>query len=357
MESEVGGNKRLELGVRLTETVKKGGCAAKLPAGELRKTLAGLSLPKLPELHVGTETMDDACLWDLGNGQYLIQTLDFFTPIVDDPHDFGAIAAANALSDVFAMGGKPKIALTILAFPSAVLPSFVMKSLMEGALEVITRAGACIAGGHTIEDETLKFGFSVTGFVDKERAWRNSGAKPSDVLILTKALGTGTISSAIKSRKAEPEWITAAVTSMTTLNDTTGLLEDVSVHAATDITGFGLAGHGLQMAQASDVAFEISLSSLKMLPGAYDLLTNGTLNRAHHSNMTYVKEQASYPDGKDAERWLTVDPQTSGGLLLAVPREDASKALASLRTRFPYASQIGHVTAPEVIKPRVTFTI
>lgn len=341
--------------VRLTDTVKKGGCAAKLPAGELRKVLEGLALVKPPELAVGTETLDDACLWDLGNGQYLVQTLDFFTPIVDDPKDFGAIAAANALSDVFAMGAKPKIALTILAFPTATLSSDVLRSLMDGAVETITRAGACVAGGHTIDDETLKFGFSVTGFVDKDRAWRNSGAQVGDALILTKALGTGTISSAIKKREAEQEWIRGAIASMTLLNDTSGLLDDIKVHAATDITGFGLAGHGMQMAQASGVTFEIFLGAIPILEGARTCIEKGMLNRAHHSNASYVKDHASYPEGVDIERWLTVDPQTSGGLLLAIPQQDVVKSLDRLKTRFPMSVCIGKVVAQSESDIRLHF--
>jgi selenide,water dikinase len=341
--------------VRLTETVKKGGCAAKLPAGELRKVLEGLALPKPSELAVGTETLDDACLWDLGNGQYMVQTLDFFTPIVDDPRAFGAIAAANALSDVFAMGGRPRVALTILAFPSAALPMTVLGELMAGAVDTITRSGACLAGGHTIDDDTLKLGFSVTGFVDKQRAWRNAGARSGDVLILTKGLGTGTIASAIKKRTAEPAWIDAAVASMTALNDTTGLLDGITVHAATDVTGFGLAGHALQMAQASGVAFEIATGDLPVLAGASTALERGTLNRAHHSNAAYVEAHAVYEDVADAQRWLTVDPQTSGGLLLSIPEADAARALESLRQRFPLAARCGRVVDSEAAGARLKF--
>lgn len=341
--------------IRLTETAKKGGCAAKLPAGELRSVLEGLALRKPPELAVGTETLDDACLWDIGNGQFLVQTLDFFTPMVDDPRAFGAIAAANALSDVFAMGGTPKIALTILAFPSATLPLSVLRDLMDGATEVIHRAGACLAGGHTIDDETLKLGFSVTGFVNKDQAWRNDGARAGDVLLLTKALGTGTIASAIKTRVADQEWIDSAIESMTTLNDTSGLLTGIDIHAATDVTGFGLAGHGMQMAEASGVAFSISLKALPMLPGAAICLGKDILNRAHHSNAAYVKSFVSYDAATDVQRWLTVDPQTSGGLLLAVAEKDAERALERLRSRFAATARIGVVTAWKSPDPRISF--
>ena len=343
--------------IRLTETVAKGGCAAKLPAGQLRAVLAGLQLPKPPALAVGTENLDDACLWDLGNGHYLIQTLDFFTPIVDDPWDFGVIAAANAMSDIFAMGGRPKIALTILAFPTKTLPIEILERLMGGALSAISQAGACLAGGHTIDDDTLKFGFSVSGFVEKDRAWTNAAAKPGDKLILTKGLGTGTIASALKSRKADPTWIESAILSMKTLNDTTDLIDGTHVHAATDITGFGLAGHSLQMAQASDVTFVISSSKLPILLGAWECLEQNILNRAHHTNAEYVKEWVSYQSVPELFRWLTVDPQTSGGLLLSVSESEAEGVLSKLRRKFPMSAVIGEVRRRAcATEPRVFFT-
>jgi selenide,water dikinase len=341
--------------IRLTETVTKGGCAAKLPAGQLRQFLAKLALPKPDQLAVGTETLDDACLWDLGNGQYLVQTLDFFTPIVDDPRDFGAIAAANALSDVFAMGGRPRIALTIMGFPASKLPLELIEPLMAGAVDKITEAGACLAGGHTIDDDLLKLGFAVTGFVDKNAAWTNAGAKPGDALILTKPLGTGVITSALKAKKCAPEWLTCAVASMKALNDTAGLLDGVDVHAATDVTGFGLGGHGLQMAQASGAAFEISLAAVPALPGALACLDAGVLNRAHRSNADYIAPHVDYGASSATQRWLAVDPQTSGGLLLAIPEPDAERAVAGLRAKFPATARIGTVTAARRDPVRLTF--
>jgi selenide,water dikinase len=328
---------------KLTESVTKGGCAAKLPAGSLKDLLVSLKRPAPKELAVGTDTLDDACLWDLGQGQYLIQTLDFFTPIVDDARDFGAIAAANALSDVYAMGGLPKIALTILGFPTAKLPLELLKPLMEGALEKIIEAGACLGGGHTIDDDMLKLGFSVSGFVDKDKAWTNAGAKLGDVLILTKGLGTGTITSAIKSKKAEEGWIAGAVSSMKQLNYILDLVDPTMIHAATDVTGFGLAGHSLQMAEASGKSFEIATSKLPCLKGSLELLGQGVLNRAHHSNSDYVRDRAQYKDVGDALRWLTVDPQTSGGLLLSVNESDADGIIKRLSTRFPSVAKIGKV--------------
>jgi len=330
--------------IKLTETTQKGGCAAKLPAGELREFLSELKMPKPPELLVGSETMDDAALWDLGDDRLLIQTLDFFTPIIDDARDFGAIAATNSLSDIYAMGGKPATALTILAFPSSKLPLELIKPLMEGALEKITESGACLAGGHSIDDETLKLGFSVSGFVKKSKAWLNSGAKVGDVLILTKGLGTGTITSAAKNKVAKEEWLNAATSSMKKLNNAVELLTDIKVNAATDITGFGLAGHAMQMCQAGQVSFKIETSKLPSIVGARECLEKEVLNRAHRTNLKYVENQVEFADEvSPADRWLTVDPQTSGGLLLLIPKDQSSSALQKLLRNFPDSAIIGEV--------------
>jgi selenide, water dikinase len=331
--------------IRLTQTVQKGGCAAKLPAGELREILAGLKLKRPEDLLVGTDTLDDACLWRLdADGRLLVQTLDFFTPIVDDPYDFGAIAAANSLSDIYAMGGVPKIALSILAFPSAELPSEILKPLLAGAVDKIHEAGACLAGGHTIDDVTLKLGFSVTGFVLEKQAWTNAAARPGDALILTKALGTGTITSALKGGEAKPEWVAGATRSMTALNRVPELLDGIPVHAATDITGFGLSGHALQMAQASGVSMRIETSELPVLEGALESIRMEWLNRAHHSNRQYsVPHIAVAASISEELRWIFFDPQTSGGLLLSVPRERALMTIGRLQDRFPATRLIGEV--------------
>jgi len=334
--------------IRLTETVQKGGCAAKLPAGQLRKVLGSLKMENPKELLVGAETLDDACLWDMGNGQLLVQTLDFFTPIVDDPKDFGRIAAANAISDVFAMGGEPKTALTILAFPSAKLDLELLEPLMSGAIEKIVESGACLAGGHSIDDDTLKLGFSVTGFVDKNKAWKNSGAQEGDVLILTKALGTGTITSAIKNKKAKPEWESAAIESMCQLNQVRPLLREIEVHAATDITGFGLLGHASQMAEASKKTFRIDSEKLPVILGAEICLQEKILNRAHKTNWEYVEKRISLGDVPEWRKWLLVDPQTSGGLLLSVARRDAAEVVSRLSAQFKSTSIVGEVLQHKV---------
>lgn len=345
--------------ISLTETVQKGGCAAKLPAGQLREILQELELSKPPSLILGAETMDDACLWSLANGQNLVQTLDFFTPIVDDPYDFGAIAAANAISDVYAMGGSPKLCLSILAFPTQTLPIEILKPLLRGALEKIHEAGACLAGGHTIDDDTLKFGLSVTGFVPADQAWTNAGARPGDVLILTKALGTGTITSALKRREVSDIIVAGAIESMKQLNnapemltqikpgESSGATDTIRIHAATDITGFGLAGHALQMARASNVNFHIDTQMVPVLPGARECIENKILNRAHRTNWEYVKNEVNADAVSDTTRLLMVDPQTSGGLLLAVSAECAAIVVERLKSRFRATDIIGKVVPAE----------
>lgn len=345
--------------IRLTETVKKGGCAAKLPASDLKAALSHLILKKNKNLIVGADTMDDAALWDLENNELLIQTLDFFTPIVDDPEEFGAIAAANAISDIYAMGGRPITALSILAFPTEHLPLEVLGSLMRGAVKKIEESGAVLAGGHTIDDETLKLGFSVSGLVNKNNAWTNAGAKPGDVLILTKGLGTGTITTALKIREAKENSIKAAIESMKQLNGVPELIEGFQVNAATDITGFGLAGHSMQVAQASNVSFEIWADALPEIEGARASIEDEMLNRAHRTNEKYVSNSVLYDSVSETNRWLTLDPQTSGGLLLSVPERDAQKILDRIRPRFKHTTTIGRVSEkgkhPVVFRKTNTF--
>lgn len=343
--------------IRLTETVQKGGCAAKLPASSLREALGALKLPRPKELLVGLETLDDACLWDLGDGRLMIKTLDFFTPIVDDAEEFGSIAAANALSDVYAMGGDPALALTILAFPTAHLPLSLLAPLMKGAVDTISASGAALGGGHSIDDDTLKLGFSVTGFVQKGREWTNAGARPTDVLILTKALGTGTITSALKRREADGDHVRAAIASMRQLNRVQPLLASLiaqgAIHAATDVTGFGLAGHAVQMAEASGVSIAFDCAALPALPGAKDYLARGVVNRAHRTNTEYVSSRVVYDAScSEVDRLLTVDPQTSGGLLLCVAKEHAEACVVALQREFQAVAMIGLVAERGDVKLR-----
>ncbi len=331
--------------VRLTSTVKKGGCAAKIAAGTLSRLVRSLPVNTHPDLLVGTEHLDDAAVWRLTPELALIQTLDFFTPILDDPRDFGAVAAANAISDVFAMGGRPLSAMTILAYPLGTLPDSVLTELMAGAAEVIEEAGAVLVGGHSIEDDTLKFGFSVAGVAHPDRLWTNAGARPGDVVILTKALGTGTLSAALKAGEVGAAALGEAVASMRQVNRLE--LPDelhAAVHAATDVTGFGLLGHALHVARASGVAIRIHPGSVPLLAGAREALAGGSLTRAHRTNGEYVAEAVEGRDALDEVTWLTlVDPQTSGGLFLCVAPDRADAVATHLAGRFPRTSRIGVV--------------
>lgn len=331
--------------VRLTKSVNRGGCAAKLEAGSLTSLLAGLPRQHHPDLLVGTDFLDDAAVWRLSDDRALVQTIDFFTPVLDDPRDFGAVAAANALSDIFAMGGQPVSALTVLAFPSASLSGEILTELMAGATERINAAGALLVGGHSIDDDTLKLGFSVAGFVEPTRMWSNRGARPGDLLILTKAIGTGTLTGALKSDELVASDLTEAVESMKLLNrlDLPSELA-TAVHAATDVTGFGLLGHALHLARGSDVTLEIEAALVPLLENARETLERGIVTRAHGSNGRYVSDSVGGRERLSKTEWLAlVDPQTSGGLLLAIEAERADALLACVRGGFPRAAIVGRV--------------
>jgi selenide,water dikinase len=349
--SESSGSSPISSQLRLTQTVQKGGCAAKVAAHELRKILSQVRFPPAPpELLVGAQTFDDAAVFDLQKElktgrTSLVQTLDFFTPIVDSPRWFGAIAAANSLSDVYAMGGDPLTAMGILAFPLATLDSVVAVEVLQGAAEVLTQARVSLVGGHSIDDETLKFGLSVTGIVDPQRVWSNAGAKESDCLILTKALGTGTLTAGLKRQEISEADLGPALQSMTQLNEVKPLLGSLTsaIHAATDITGFGLAGHGMQMAQASGVSFEMKVSALPVLPGAWEALERGFLTKAHRTNREYTIQDSVFEGVTDLQRQILFDPQTSGGLLLSVAPDQADSVLQALKKKFPETGLIGGV--------------
>ncbi len=333
--------------MRLTQTVKKGGCAAKVPAALLKEVLSQVSFSSEdPNVLVDGKDFDDAALYRVSSDLAMVQTLDFFTPIVDDPRTFGKVAAANSLSDVYAMGGRPATCMAILAFPTTDLDPLIMAELFQGAMEVIREARASLVGGHSIDDETLKFGFSVTGFVDPKRAWVNSKAQVGDVLILTKALGTGTLTAGLKRSEYCESDIQEALDSMSQLNN---IIEDLSdqdleaIHSATDITGFGLSGHSMQMAHASEKTFNLHLESLPLFERTMDSLQRGNLTRAHKSNQDYTRGSMEWKcDGRDRELVLH-DPQTSGGLLLSVDSQRASSILDSVRKRFLKSTMIGEV--------------
>jgi selenide,water dikinase len=333
--------------IRLTQTVQKGGCAAKVAALELRKILAQVCFPPSPsELLIGAGTFDDAAIYRVSPELALVQTLDFFTPIVDSPHLFGRIAAANALSDVYAMGGQPKTAMAIFAFPLATLANSVAIEVLQGASDAIAESGAALVGGHTIDDDTMKFGLSVTGFVHPDKIWSNAGAKPGDVLILTKPLGTGTLTAALKKGEVSEEQICDGLDSMCMLNNVSESLPlDLlsAIHAATDITGFGLAGHALNLARASGVSLDIDCASLPRFARAMEFIGKGFLTKAHRTNFEYIKEQSHFKLDDIQLQQLVCDPQTSGGLLLAVDANVGDQVLSQITRRFPYAQRIGSV--------------
>lgn len=335
--------------IALTQTVQKGGCAAKVAATELRKILGQVTFPPAhPELMVDGRLFDDAAIYKISDDAALVQTLDFFTPIVDTPKVFGAIAAANSLSDVYAMGGKPKTAMGILAFPLATLPEHVIVDVLQGASDKVREAGANFVGGHSIDDDTLKFGLSVTGLVHPGQVWSNNKARVGDRLILTKALGTGTMTAALKRREASESDIDEALQSMCQINNAIDFLSTSqiqSIHAATDITGFGLSGHAMQMAKASQVSFQIQVQALPKFSKALGFLEKSFLTKAHRSNAQYTEKESCLEKVDPLHRLLLQDPQTSGGLLLSVAAEQCESVLKSLRPAFPYAELIGDVVS------------
>jgi selenide,water dikinase len=333
--------------IALTQTVQKGGCAAKVAASELRKILSRVRFPAAHgNLMVDGGLFDDAAIYRVNAELALVQTLDFFTPIVDSPKLFGRIAAANALSDVYAMGGKPVTAMGILAFPVATMSEDVIVDVMQGASDVIGEAGANFVGGHSIDDDTLKFGLAVTGFVHPERLWTNAGAKPGDVLILTKALGTGTATAALKRQEVREEHIMEALHSMAQINNIVDFLSAdliAGIQAATDITGFGLSGHSMQLANASQVGLKYEFATLPVFARTLEFLERGFLTKAHRSNAEYTEAAVDVSGLSGLQKSLLNDPQTSGGLLLSVTRESAGDLVARLKPHFSAACIVGEV--------------
>lgn len=333
--------------VPLTQTVQKGGCAAKIAAQELRKILNQVQFPQPhPELLVDGRLFDDAAIYQVTDEVALVQTLDFFTPILDTPKLFGAVAAANALSDIYAMGGKPKTAMGILAFPLMTMSESVIVDVMQGASDKIAQAGANFVGGHSIDDDSLKFGLSVTGYVHPKRIWTNAGAKPGDHLILTKPLGTGTMTAGLKRRELTESDIADAVTSMSTLNNVIDELntdQACNIHAATDITGFGISGHSMQLANASQVSLEIEFGQLPIFSKALHCLERGFLTKAHRTNAEYTSASLDVSRLDEIQTQLLHDPQTSGGLLLSIAPEASDAILSALKKCFPQAARIGEV--------------
>lgn len=334
--------------IRLTQTVQKGGCAAKIAATELRKILSKVQFPPNNQnVLVDGHTMDDAGIYKINNELALVQTLDFFTPIVDSPYLFGKIAAANALSDVYAMGGRPQTSMAILAFPLMTLDTEIGVQVLQGASDIIAESKSVFIGGHSIDDDTLKFGLSVTGYVHPEKMWTNAGAKAGDVLILTKPIGTGATTAALKKSLVKEADIADALQSMATLNNIVDGVDAellAAIHSATDLTGFGFAGHGMQMAKASGVSFEINVESLPLFKNFQEFIQEGCITKAHRTNREYTIPELELNSFQVEHLQQLFDPQTSGGLLLSVDARRAQFLLAAIQKHFPSAVIIGQVT-------------
>ena len=327
-----------------------------------------------PNVLVGFDHADDAGVYQIAPDQALVQTVDFFTPIVDDPYMFGQIAATNALSDVYAMGGKPLTSLALVCFPDKT-DLEILERILAGGLSKMIEAGCTVIGGHSIRDEETKFGYAVTGMVNPAKVLKNEGARPGDVLIFTKSLGTGVISTAIKKGKAEPGWIDAAVESMTTLNKSAAEIiadgrvrPDVppvheqdkkaagfAVHAMTDVTGFGLIGHARELALASKVSFRLISGNIPLLPGALECVRAGFIPGGLNNNRDFAECMVGY-EGKISEEMkaLLFDPQTAGGLLISAAAEHSGQLVNSLKSAGVPAVKIGEVIRQT--KPLITVT-
>lgn len=312
-----------------------------------------LDVPDDPRLLTGTGDNEDAAVLTFPPGKALIQTVDFFTPVVNDPFRFGQIAAANALSDVYAMGGEPYAAMNIVCFPAKCMPLDVLKEILRGGLSKIREAGAAMAGGHSVEDNEIKYGLSVSGLVDPGRFASNRGLAPGDLLILTKPVGLGVLATAVKANvqgcaaHEEAIWRVAAK-----LNSGPGrVVRELSLKAATDVTGFGLGGHCLEMSKASKLAVEIETSAVPVIPGALDLARTGFVPAGSHANRRYFADRTVAAPGVDPLAVdLVFDAQTSGGMLLAVPRELEARAAELLAASSDLCARVGRVLdepAPE----------
>jgi selenide,water dikinase len=335
----------------LTDFASCAGCAGKLSPGELATVLRALPRSSDPRLLVGTETADDAGVYQLTDELALVQTIDFFPPVVDDPFVYGQIAAANALSDVYAMGGKPITALNLAGFPEKELPLTLLGEILHGGAQTCAEAGCTIVGGHTVKDREIKFGLAVTGLVHPKGYWTNAGAKPGDVLVLMKPLGTGLATTAARKGKCPPATYEAAIRSMTTLNRTAAEVcrEVGGIHAVTDITGFGLAGHVYEMATGSGVSVVLRLTHLPLLPGVLELVQGQYFTKARKTNRSFVEKGLHQDPGVDRNLLEVIfDPQTSGGLLVSVAGDKAGELIRRAQEAGCLAhAAIGEVRAKE----------
>ncbi len=333
--------------IKLTKLAKCAGCGAKVGAGVLSQLLEGILVHHDPNLLVGFDKSDDASVYKISDELALVQTVDFFPPIADDPYVFGQIAATNALSDVYAMGGEPKLCLNIMAVPKD-MPKEAVHQLLKGGYDKVYEAGALITGGHSILDEEPKYGLAVTGFVHPDRILTNSGAKPGDVLFFTKPLGIGVLTTATKADMVSEEGMALAMTMMTTLNKSArDVMVQYRVHACTDVTGFGMLGHLYEMAQGSDVQITLDVEAMDLIPEALELARMGILPEGMYRNRSFAQEAVDAGTTELAKQDLLYDPQTAGGLVMACDPADADALFEALKTAVPSAQKIGTVSAYE----------
>ena len=333
----------MENEIKLTKLAKCAGCGAKVGAGVLAQLLEGLQVRRDPDLLVGFDRSDDAAVYRVSDDTALVQTVDFFPPIHDDPYTFGQIAATNALSDVYAMGGEPKLALNLLCVPES-MPRQAVHDLLRGGYDKVYEAGALIAGGHSILDDEPKYGLCVTGFVHPDRVLTNSGAKPGDVLLLTKPLGIGVLTTAAKAGLTSPAGQELAVRLMTTLNKAArDAMVKYRVHACTDVTGFGLLGHACEMAQGSGVSITLRVADVDLIGEAVELASQGILPEGMYRNRSFAEPEVDPGETPLCQQDVLYDPQTAGGLLIAVDPADADALYTELQACVPSAQRIGAV--------------
>jgi len=335
----------METEVKLTKLSSCAGCGAKVGAGTLSKLLGDMPTHHDPNLLVGFDRSDDASVYRVSSELALVQTVDFFPPIVDDPFTFGQIAATNALSDVYAMGGEPKLALNLLCIPES-MPQSAVQAILAGGYSKVFEAGAIITGGHSIFDDVPKYGLSVTGFVHPDKFYKNLGAREGDVLFLTKPLGVGILTTAEKAEMLEPGEIDRAIKLMTTLNKgARDCAVNYRVHACTDVTGFSLMGHMLEMMQGSELSARVETGAVEFLPRVLEFANMGLLPAGVYRNRGYAEPFVDEGNLPLNVRDALYDPQTSGGLLIAVDPKDADALERDLKASVPCAQRIGTVIA------------
>ncbi|NEY21442.1 selenide, water dikinase SelD [Bacillus ginsengihumi] len=334
--------------IKLTSLSSKGGCGCKIGPTDLAQVLRNLppAAPN-PNLLVGLDTSDDAGVYRLTDDLAIVQTVDFFTPIVDDPYSFGQVAAANAISDIYAMGGKPLTALNIVAFPISTLDKQILTEILRGAGDKLKEAGVTLVGGHSIDDKEPKFGLAVTGVVHPDKVLTNAGAKPGDKLILTKPIGVGILTTSIKRDLLEEEEIARVTKVMSTLNKTASeIMKSYDVHACTDVTGFGLLGHASEMAKGSNTSLNIYKDQIPTLPRVRELAEKGAVPGGTKNNFSHLKGDVTFPKTMDQiDQWILCDAVTSGGLLIAVSDTEANDLLVALQKAGVQAGLIGEVVA------------